>query len=102
MISPSVVCTLFSKRSATFLKKYFYQPQSKGANTFGKINYLGALESNTTHFKEKTCISFGEGFSYLYNEPLHGVLGSRENGGQNNQGAGSRVGNGVGSREQTK
>ena len=31
-------------------------------------------------------------------EPPHGVLGSRENGGQNNQGAGSRVGKSLGSR----
>ncbi len=44
------------------------------------------------------CIS-GEGHAY-YSEPLHGVLGSWEYGGQNNQGAGSRVGKsqGAGSR----
>ena len=33
-------------------------------------------------------------------EPPHGVLGSRENGGQNTQGAGSKMGEGLGSREQ--
>ena len=35
-------------------------------------------------------------------EPAHGVLGSRENGVQNHQGAGSRVGQSLGSREHRK
>ena len=35
-------------------------------------------------------------------EPLHGVLGSQENGGQNHQEARSRVGKSLGSREQRK
>ena len=35
-------------------------------------------------------------------EPPYGVLGSRENRGQNNPGAGSRVGKSQGSREQRK
>ncbi len=36
------------------------------------------------------------------NKPLHGILGSREIGGQNNQGAGGRVGKSLGSREKGK
>ncbi len=36
------------------------------------------------------------------NEPPHGLLGSRENGGQNTQGAGSREEKSLGSREQMK
>ncbi len=35
-------------------------------------------------------------------EPPYGVLGSRENGGQNKQGAGSRVVKSLGSRERRK
>ncbi len=38
----------------------------------------------------------------LLREPPHGVLGSRKKEGQNNQGAGSRVGKMLGSREQGK
>ena len=49
--------------------------------------------------------------NYAQNEPLYGVLGSRENGGQNSQGAGSRMekvhgagstGINLGSRDQRK
>ncbi len=38
------------------------------------------------------------GFSF--SEPLHGVVGSREHGGQNNWGAGSKVEKSLRSREQ--
>ena len=42
-------------------------------------------------------------FSLLFStEPLHGVLGSWENGGRNNQGAGSMVGKSLGIGEQRK
>ncbi len=43
-------------------------------------NYLVSLRIKPYRFKNDN------------SEPPHGVLGSQENGGQNNQGAGSRVG----------